>query len=77
MGRISTAAQPQKRNADRKLAQSRLSVLELARELGNVVEACRQRGLDRTSFCEWKRRFHGHRDRQIIGTFGTETVAMR
>jgi transposase-like protein len=39
------------------VAQSRLSVLELARELGNVAEACRQRGLDRTSFYEWKRRF--------------------
>jgi len=32
-------------------------VLELAKELGNVAEACRQRGLDRTSFYEWKRRF--------------------
>jgi hypothetical protein len=29
----------------------------LAKELGNVAEACRQRGLDRTSFYEWKRRF--------------------
>ena len=25
--------------------------------LGNVAEACRQRGLDRTCFYEWKRRF--------------------
>jgi hypothetical protein len=57
MGRSSTAAQPQKRDADTKLAQSHLSVLELAKELGNVAEACRQRGLDRTSFYEWKRRF--------------------
>ena len=32
-------------------------MLELAKELGNVAEACRQRGLDRTSFYEWKRRF--------------------
>ena len=30
---------------------------ELAKALGNVAEACRQRGLDRTSFYEWKRRF--------------------
>lgn len=44
MGRTSTAATPQKRDADTKLAQSRLSVLELAKELGNVAEACRQRG---------------------------------
>jgi hypothetical protein len=41
MGRSSTARQ---RDAGTKLAQSRLSVLELARELGNVAEACRQRG---------------------------------
>ena len=57
MGRSSTAAQPRKRDADTKLAQSRLSVLELARELGNAPEACRQRCLDRTCFHEWKRRF--------------------
>ena len=57
MGRSSTVAQPRRRDPDAKLAQSRLSVLELARELGNVAEACRQRGLDRTSFYEWKRRF--------------------
>src|SRR4249919_851645 len=57
MGRELTAAEPRARDADTKLAQSRLSVLELAKELGNVAEACRQRGLDRTSFYEWKRRF--------------------
>ena len=57
MARISAAAQSRRRDADAKLAQSRLSVLELAKELGNVAEACRQRGLDRTSFYEWKRRF--------------------
>lgn len=39
-----------KRDPDTKLAQHRLSVLELAKELGNVAEACRQRGLDRSSF---------------------------
>jgi len=60
MGRSTTASVPQKRDADTKLAQHRLSVLELARELGNVAEACRQRGLDRTSFYEWKRRFQTH-----------------
>ena len=57
MGRSSTAEKPQRRDADTKLARGRLSVLELAKELGNVAEACRQRGLDRTSFYEWKRRF--------------------
>jgi hypothetical protein len=44
MGRSLTAAQPRKRDADTKLAESRLSVLELAKALGNVAEACRQRG---------------------------------
>lgn len=32
-------------------------MLELAREPGNAAGACRQRGLDRAGFCEWKRRF--------------------
>lgn len=40
-----------------KLARKRLSVLELARELGSVAEACRRSGMDRTSFYEYKRRF--------------------
>ena len=57
MGRSTTGSVPRRRDASTKVAQSRLSVLELARELGNVAEACRQRGLDRTSFYEWKRRF--------------------
>ncbi|MEM9050346.1 MAG: helix-turn-helix domain-containing protein, partial [Pseudomonadota bacterium] len=57
MGRSSTARKAVPRDAARKVAQQRLSVLELARELGNVAEACRQRGMDRTSFYEWKRRF--------------------
>jgi transposase InsO family protein len=57
MGRSSIAVEARKRDAGTKLAESRLSVLELAKELGNVAEACRQRGLDRTSFYEWKRRF--------------------
>lgn len=57
MGRSSTARKSAPRDAASKMAQQRLSVLELARELGNVAEACRQRGMDRTSFYEWKRRF--------------------
>jgi transposase InsO family protein len=32
-------------------------VLELAERLGNVSEACRRGGIDRTSFYDWKRRF--------------------
>ena len=49
-----------KRDASTKLARTRLSVLELAQELGSVSKACRQAGMDRTSFYEWKRRFQTH-----------------
>lgn len=47
-------------NAEDKLARQRLSVLELAERLGNVREACRQRGVSRTQFYEYKRRFQTH-----------------
>ncbi|WP_134681768.1 helix-turn-helix domain-containing protein, partial [Paracoccus ravus] len=57
MGQSSTVKRGPPRDAASKVAQQRMSVLELARELGNVAEACRQRGMDRTSFYEWKRRF--------------------
>ena len=40
-----------------KLARKRYSVLELAKALGNISEACRRSGMDRTSFYEWRRRF--------------------
>ena len=43
-----------------KLARKRLSVLELAQELGSVSKACKQAGMNRTSFYEWKRRFQTH-----------------
>ena len=33
-----------------KLAHRRLSVLELSQELGGVSKACKQAGMDRTSF---------------------------
>ena len=36
-------------------------MLQLAEILGNVSEACRRSGMDRTSFYEWKRRFQTHR----------------
>jgi hypothetical protein len=45
------------KGADTKLVHRRLTVLELAERLGNVAEACRRGGIDRTSFYEWKRRF--------------------
>lgn len=43
--------------AEQKLARHRLSVLELAEALGNVSEACKRRGISRTQFYEYKRRF--------------------
>lgn len=36
-------------NPEEKLAHQRLSVLELAQALGNVSEACRRRGISRTT----------------------------
>ena len=44
-------------DATSKLVRQRLSVLELAERLNNVSEACRQRGISRTIFYEYKRRF--------------------
>lgn len=43
-----------------KIAHERLSVLELAKALGNVSAACRQRGMSRNQFYEYKRRFQTH-----------------
>lgn len=40
-----------------KLAHKRLTVLQLAESLGNVAEACRRSGMDRTSFYAWRKRF--------------------
>ncbi len=45
------------KDTNEKLAPRRLTVLELAQRLGNVAEACRRGGIDRTSFHDWKRRF--------------------
>jgi transposase InsO family protein len=47
-------------DATEKVARQRLSVLQLAEALGNAAEACRRRGMDRTSFFEWRRRFQTH-----------------
>ena len=44
-------------NAQEKVARQRLSVLQLAEALGNVSGACRQRGMMRTQFYDYKRRF--------------------
>jgi hypothetical protein len=45
------------KDAQALLAQHRLTVLELAETLGNVAEACRRHGMDRSSFYKWKRRY--------------------
>ena len=45
---------------EKKLINNRLSVLELAAALGNVAKACRHRGISRSQFYEYKRRFQTH-----------------
>jgi transposase InsO family protein len=44
-------------NAQEKVARHRLSVLQLAEVLNSVSEACRRRGMTRTQFYAYKRRF--------------------
>ena len=46
--------------AEEKIARQRLDVLQLAEILGNVTTACKQRGVSRTQFYEYKRRFQTH-----------------
>lgn len=48
------------KDAYEKLAHRRLTVLELAERLNNIAEACRRGGIDRTGFCDGKRRFQTH-----------------
>lgn len=43
--------------AEIKLAEQRLSMLELAKALGNVSAPCKQRGMSRTQFYEYKRQY--------------------
>ena len=43
--------------AEERVARQRLSVLQLAEVLDNVSAACRQRGMTRTQFYDYKRRF--------------------
>lgn len=56
---------------EEKIARKKLEVLELADALGNVSEACRRRGVSRTTFYEYKERFEedgleGLKDREPI-----------
>jgi len=46
--------------AEAKVAKHRLGVLELANILGNISDACRRRGMGRSQFYEYKRRFQTH-----------------
>lgn len=46
--------------AEKKIIKQKMSVLELGQALGNITEACRRRGVSRTQFYEWKRRFQTH-----------------
>lgn len=43
--------------AKKKIAQRRLSLLQVAEKLRNVSEACRRRGISRSQFYEYKRAF--------------------
>jgi transposase InsO family protein len=43
--------------AEKKLAQKRLTLLQLAEKLRNVSEACRRQGVSRSQFYEYKRSF--------------------
>jgi transposase-like protein len=43
--------------AEKKLAQKRLTLLQVAEKLRNVSEACRRHGVSRSQFYEYKRSF--------------------
>lgn len=46
--------------AEKKIMQQRLEALQLAEMLGNVTKVCWERGISRTRFYEYKRRFQTH-----------------
>jgi hypothetical protein len=46
--------------ANAKLAQKRLTLLQLAEKLGNVSKACRMHKVSRSQFYEYKRAFQVH-----------------
>lgn len=46
--------------AEKKIMQQRLEALQLAEMLGNVTKVCWERGISRTQFYEYKRRFQTH-----------------
>jgi transposase InsO family protein len=46
--------------AETKIAQNRLTLLQLAEQIHNISEACRRRGVSRSQFYEYKRAFQEH-----------------
>ena len=50
---------------DKKAARRKLSLLELASDLGNVSKACGVIGYSREQFYEIRRNFHGEGKRRI------------
>jgi transposase InsO family protein len=46
--------------SETKIVRHRLSALQLAEALGNVSIACKKKGISRTQFYEYKRRFQTH-----------------
>jgi len=46
--------------AETKIAQNRLTLLQLAEQIHNISEACRRRGVSRSQLYEYKRAFQKH-----------------
>ena len=67
--------------AEKKLAQKRLTLLQLAEKLGNVSKACRMHKVSRSQFYEYKRSFQeygleGLIDRPPIAASHSERFAL-
>ena len=68
--------------AKKKLAQKRLTLLQVAEKLRNVSEACRRQGVSRSQFYEYNRAFQecdfdGLIDRPpIFKTFANENAVL-
>jgi len=50
----------QRETADAELIKRRYLAIQIAKECGNVEEACRQTNIDRTSFYKWRRRYEAN-----------------
>ena len=56
--------------AEAKIAQGRMTLLQLAERLRNVSEACRRRGVSRSQFYEYKRVFQEQGLQGLVGLPG-------